>query len=48
MAELTIALEKRTDGSTVLSCRRSDGSVTWQRHEGSKASFFPLHDLLTM
>ena len=45
MAELTIVLKKRTDGSTVLSCRRGDGSVTWQHHAGPQARFFPLHDL---
>lgn len=38
-------MKKRSDGGAVLSCTRDDGSVTWQRHEGKNAAFFPLHDL---
>lgn len=45
MAELLIQLTKRTDGGAVLRCARADGTVTWQRQEGRRAAFFPLHDL---
>lgn len=45
MSTLRISLEKRTDGSVVLRIVRSDGSSTWQRHEGPRAMFFPHHDL---
>jgi hypothetical protein len=43
--ELVIRFKKTTDGSAALSCRRADGSVTWQRQEGQQGRFFPLHDL---
>jgi len=42
---LTVLIKKKADGSAALSCRRSDGSVTWQRQEGTHGAFFPLHDL---
>jgi hypothetical protein len=42
---LTIQFKKKSDGSAALSCRRADGSVTWQRQEGAQAGFFPRHDL---
>lgn len=29
----------------MLRCRRADGSTTWQRQDGRRAAFFPLHDL---
>lgn len=45
MSELTVLLKKKADGSAALSCRRADGSVTWQRQEGAQGRFFPLHDL---
>src|ERR1700756_4214175 len=45
MAELTIRIKKKTDGSAALSMTRADGSVTWQRQEGQLGRFFPLHDL---
>jgi hypothetical protein len=45
MPELLIRIKKKTDGDAALSCVRADGSVTWQRQEGSLGSFFPLHDL---
>ncbi len=45
MLDLVIQIKKKTDGSAALSCRRADGSVTWQRQEGRQARFFPLHDL---
>jgi hypothetical protein len=45
MTDLTIELKKTKDGSTALSCRRADGSVTWQHHRGAQGRFFPLHDL---
>jgi hypothetical protein len=40
-----IQIKKKTDGSAALSCRRGDGSVTWQHHNGQQGRFFPLHDL---
>ncbi|HXT18933.1 MAG TPA: hypothetical protein VN706_25125 [Gemmatimonadaceae bacterium] len=45
MPDLVIRIKKKTDGSAALSCTRADGSVTWQRQEGSQGRFFPLHDL---
>jgi len=42
---LTIQFTKRPDGAVVLRYRRADGSVVWQRYEGSHARFFPYHDL---
>jgi hypothetical protein len=45
MPDLTIRIKKKTDGNAALSCTRADGSVTWQRQEGSSGAFFPLHDL---
>ena len=42
---LTIRIKKQSDGSAALSCTRPDGSVTWQRQEGTHGRFFPLHDL---
>jgi hypothetical protein len=42
MTTLTIRLARKPDGSTLLSCRRPDGSSTWQRREGA---YFALHDL---
>ena len=42
---MKVAIEKKGDGASVLRCVRSDGSVTWQRHEGHQGAFFPLHDL---
>jgi hypothetical protein len=43
--DLVIRIKKKTDGSAALSCRRADGSVTWQRQDGRLGRFFPLHDL---
>jgi hypothetical protein len=45
VAALRIELTKRTDGGAALRCVRADGSVTWQRHRGRQAAFFPVHDL---
>ena len=45
VAQLVIQIKKKTDGAAALSCRRADGSVTWQRQEGQQGRFFPLHDL---
>ena len=45
MADLIIRIKKKTDGSAALSCKRADGSVTWQRQDGHQGRFFPLHDL---
>ncbi len=45
VAPLVIQIKKKTDGSAALSCRRADGSVTWQRQDGQQGRFFPLHDL---
>jgi hypothetical protein len=45
MPDLSIRIEKKTDGSAALSCTRADGSTTWQRQDGQLGRFFPLHDL---
>ena len=45
MSDLLIQIKKKTDGSAALSCRRADGSVTWQRQDGQQGRFFPRHDL---
>jgi len=42
---LVVRLKKGRDGSATLSCTRADGSVTWQRNDGARARYFPLHDL---
>ena len=42
---LDIRLTMRDPATYVISCRRPDGTVTWQKQLGGKASFFPLHDL---
>ena len=42
---MLIQLTKRADGGAVLRCERADGSVTWQTHQGTRAAFFPSHDL---
>jgi hypothetical protein len=42
---LAITIKKKADGSAALSCRRPDGSITWQRQDGRLGRFFPLHDL---
>src|SRR5688572_948750 len=42
--ELRVRFTKRTDGVVVLQCVRSDGSVTWQRHD-KQGVFFSFHDL---
>jgi hypothetical protein len=42
---LKIRLKRRADGSAALTCEREDGSVTWQRQEGSIGLVFPSHDL---
>ncbi len=45
MPDLLILIKKKTDGSAALSCRRPDGSVSWQRQDGAQGRFFPRHDL---
>jgi len=42
---LLVQLARRPDGGAVLRCRRADGSVTWQTQRGTRAAFFPGHDL---
>lgn len=42
---LRIRLTKQTDGTVALTCRRADGTATWQRQAGAHARFFPYHDL---
>ncbi len=41
---MRILLTKKTDGTTVLKCVRSDGTETWQKND-KHAAFFALHDL---
>jgi len=43
--DLLIQLTKRKDGGSVLKCVRADGSATWQKNQGRKGMFFPIHDL---
>jgi hypothetical protein len=45
MSDLLIRITKRPDGGAVLRCQRADGSATWQRQDGRKGAFLPLHDL---
>ena len=45
MNDLVITIKKKSDGASALSCRRADGSVTWQRQDGAQGRFFPWHDL---
>ncbi len=45
MGDLLVRLKREPDGSAALSCRRADGSVTWQRQKGQYGQFFPVHDL---
>lgn len=45
MTDLIIRIKKKSDGSAALSCQRANGSVTWQRQDGARGAFFPLHDL---
>lgn len=42
---LRIEFERQSDGAVVLCCTREDGTVTWQKHVGKTALFFPFHDL---
>jgi hypothetical protein len=42
---LVICFTRKSDGSAALQCTRADGSITWQRQEGARGRFFPLHDL---
>ena len=42
MPILSIRLTRKTDGTSVISCEREDGTTTWQRR---RFEFFPLHDL---
>ena len=42
---MLILIKKKPDGSAALSCRRADGSTTWQRQAGAQGQFFPRHDL---
>ncbi len=43
--DLKIRLKRRADGSAAITCERADGTVTWQRQEGSVGIVFPSHDL---
>ncbi|MEY2508413.1 MAG: hypothetical protein QOH01_2742 [Verrucomicrobiota bacterium] len=42
---LLLQITKQADGGALLRCVRADGSTTWQKQEGDRAGFFPLHDL---
>jgi hypothetical protein len=42
---LRIQFVKEKDGSVLLRCHRADGTTTWQRNDGSRGSFFIIHDL---
>lgn len=41
---LQIEIAKRSDGAGVLTCRRADGSITWQKQR-KHGAHFALHDL---
>ncbi len=45
LPSLEIILKRRADGSAAITCERDDGTVTWQRQEGSLGLVFPSHDL---
>lgn len=45
MTTLALLFTKQPDGTAVMRCTRADGSVTFQRHAGALAAFYPLHDL---
>ena len=42
---LRIQFVKEKDGSVLLRCHRADGTITWQLNDGSRGSFFIIHDL---
>lgn len=42
---MRVQITKKADGSGVLRCVRTDGSVTWQKQTDRHAAFFALHDL---
>jgi hypothetical protein len=42
---MKVQIERKNDGASVLRCVRHDGTVTYQKHEGKQAVFYPLHDL---
>ena len=44
-SDLTIRLKRHSDGSASLTLTRADGTVTWQRQNGSLGLVFPPHDL---
>jgi hypothetical protein len=43
--DLEIRLKRHSDGSASLTLTRADGTVTWQRQQGSLGLVFPPHDL---
>ncbi len=45
LPDLKIRLKRRPDDSAAITCVREDGSVTWQRQEGSVGQVFPAQDL---
>ena len=45
MQDLAVRLKRHSDGSASLTCTRADGSVTWQRQQGTLGAVFPPHDL---
>lgn len=45
MPDLLIRLTRKPDGTAAFACVRPDGTVTWQRQQGVRAGFFPIHDL---
>ena len=42
---MRVQITKKTDGSGVLRCVRTDGSATWQKQTDRHAAYFSLHDL---
>ena len=45
MPALTVRIKRHPDGSSSLTCVRSDRTTTWQRQQGGYALVFPSHDL---
>jgi len=45
MSGVQLSFVLRPDGTVVFSAKRADGTMTWQKHVGPNARFFPFHDL---
>lgn len=43
--EIEITFRPRSDSALIFHVTRTDGTATWQKHEGVRAAFFAMHDL---